>query len=217
MLFISPQGMDIRSVFRNCYRWGAALLLALLSVPGRCARALVVVWCLCPDLKLPFPFWPARDRRSFRTSSFKFLVLITRPCSALRKRSRIYVLMGLSWQRFALIGSEPFISHAHTWQWSHGRCHCWQGAGGELSVVLTGVRSCNPDNHSRCRHHGRHSSWMPPNPPPGQPPQFDSLSPNPQGIEYPPNLLSCCFSPLSPSALSFESAAHFWPLLLERV
>lgn len=61
--------------------------------------------------------------------------------------------------------------------------------------MLTSLRSCNPDNHSRCRHHGRHSSWTPTSAPPGQPPQSNSHSPNPQGIEYPPTLLSSCPSP----------------------
>lgn len=160
MLFTSPQEMDIHSAFRSCCRWGATLLPVVLFVPGG---------------------WPPRDRSGFRTGSFKFLALITQLCSAITTRRRIYVLIGLSSWCFAPIGSEPFVSHAHTWQWSNGRCHCWQGSGRGLSVVLTSLPSCNPDNHSRCRHHGRHSSWMPPQPAPLE--NLHNLTPSAQTLK----------------------------------
>lgn len=50
-----------------------------------------------------------------------------------------------------------------------------------------------------------------------QPLLSHSFSPNPQGIEYPPYILSCYFITPPPLALSFERAANFWALLLERV
>lgn len=104
---------------------------------------------------------------------------------------------------------------------SHGSDLTVVGSVGRgLSVVLTSLPSCKPAVHSWCRHHTRHSSWTPT---PTTPTTSTISLRQPKPSRYRISPLHALPSdpvaalPPLPFALSFERAANFWPLLLERV
>lgn len=89
-----------------------------------------------------------------------------------------------------------------------------------LSVVLTSLPSCKPAIHSWCRHHTRHSSWTP-TPTTPTTATISLRQPKPSRYRISPSSMLHRQLPLPLSspllALSFERAANFWPLLLERL
>lgn len=83
--------------------------------------------------------------------------------------------------------------------WSYGCCWWWW-----VGLVLTSLPSCSPSDHSGCRHHSRHSGWMPTTPPPA-----------PTSSLIQPRYFSPWLTAPPYPDMSLERGANFWLRLLE--